>query len=982
MEASDRFVGRQHELEQLEAYLRQALEDEGQVCFVTGEAGSGKTALVHAFTDQAQQKHPELVTAFGQCDAQTGIGDAYLPFREVLHLLTGDVNDEVAQGTMTRENARRLQGLVAHSADALLELGPDLLGLFIPGASLAASVAAFAADKSGLMARLKQRLGPKDAPKTPQLKDIDQSQIFEQYVNVLRALASERPLLVVLDDLQWADASSIELMFHLTRRIGNAPMLLLGTYRADEVALGRGGERHPLDKVVTEIKRYRGDIWIDLDETHTSEGRELVDALIDREPNDLGEPYRARLYEHVGGNALFTVELLREMKNRGYIVRDEAGRWIEGPALDWTVLPARIEGVIHERVQRLREEARENLTVGSIEGSEFTAEVVAQVQQVAPRDLVRQFSGELDRKQRLITSIGTKRLGRQRFSRYAFAHDLFQRYLYEGLDEIERVYLHEDVGYALEDLWGDRADKIAIQLSRHFVEADVRDKARQYLRKSGEQAAARYAHEEAEDYLTHALQLTGGDELEERYAILLTREHVFHMRGEREAQRQDLDALQTLASELKDDGRRTAVALRAARYAETVSDYPQAIKHAQAAIELAKAGGEGADAVTGHLQAGRAAWHIGDFDTSRSQLDRALALARRLTLRALEADCLNNLGIVSWYQGDFELARGYFQEALPIKQQTEDKLGEGHVLMNLASISCEQGRYDEAIADLHKTLDLYHATGYRRGEAIALCNLSGFLLYQGEYAEARDCLEQCLPLYLEIGDQEGVTASHINLGIIAVSVGDHDEAEHHLQKALTLSQSIGDWRGELEAVIYLGLLSHYRGDDETAREESERAVALARQADDTRNCAHALTHLGHALTGLGHLRPAVEAYAEAVQMREASGEPHRAVESLAGLAQVSLEQGQPAEALSHVEGILAFLQSNTLDGTDDPLRIYLSCYRVLQAHADGRAQDVLGAAEALLEERLAKIDRPEWRRSFIENVPSHRELVEVLSANI
>ena len=133
------FVARERELGQLDSFLNRALDSQGKVCFVTGEAGSGKTALVTEFARRAQEQHKELVVAVGQCDAQTGIGDAYLPFREVLSQLTGDVEAELARGAITQENASRLRGLLRFSGKALVDVGPDLLGLFVPGAGLASA---------------------------------------------------------------------------------------------------------------------------------------------------------------------------------------------------------------------------------------------------------------------------------------------------------------------------------------------------------------------------------------------------------------------------------------------------------------------------------------------------------------------------------------------------------------------------------------------------------------------------------------------------------------------------------------------------------------------------------------------------------------------------------------------------------------------------------------------------------------------------
>jgi len=508
------FVAREGELARLNEFLHTACAGQGQapsrgfargICFVTGEAGSGKTALVSEFARRAQEAQPDLVVVIGNCNAQTGIGDPYLPFREILGLLTGDVEAKLAQGAITQDNANRLRGALRVGMATLVEFGPDLIDIFVPGSKLVAKAATFVADEAGLLDRLKKVTEHKTA--VPSATTLEQGRIFEQYTNVMKALAAKLPLMLVLDDLQWADTSSIGLLFHLSRRIGDSRILLVGAYRPDEVALGRGGEPHPLEPVLNELKRYFGDIWVDLGQAAEAEGRQFVDAYLDTEPNQLGHDFRRALFHHTGGHPLFTIELLREMRERGDLVQDEEGRWVEGSALDWSTLPARVEGVIEQRVGRLAEELQEALTVASVEGEDFTAQVVARVQEVDERHLVRRLSRELDKQHRLVKEVGIERVGSQRLSLYRFQHNLFQRYLYNNLGQTERELLHEDVGVVLEELYGEQAEEIAVQLARHFQEAAVTDKAIRYLLQAGRRAVRLSAHKEAIEHLTKGLEL-------------------------------------------------------------------------------------------------------------------------------------------------------------------------------------------------------------------------------------------------------------------------------------------------------------------------------------------------------------------------------------------------------------------------------------------------------------------------------------------
>jgi adenylate cyclase len=480
------FVARERELAWLEDRLDAALMGQGGVVFVTGGPGRGKTALLDAFARQAMEAHADLLVASGTCDAYSGLGDAYLPFREVLGTLSGEVEARWAVGTISRDHALRLWQALPAAVEALLAHGPHVVPALVPGEALLARASA-AGPAEPWLGRLRERVvrAPGAAG------SVEQSHLFQQVSNVLQALAQVHPLLLILDDLQWVDRASAGLLFHLGRRLTGARILIVGAYRPEELAPGLeeppGGERgrHPLEKVLAEFKRLYGDVWLDLAEVEAPEGRRFVDAYLETEPNRLGERFRQTLAERAEGHPLFTVELLRAMQERGDLVRDEEGRWVEGPALDWDLVPARVEGVIGERIERLGHELRQILTVASVEGEEFTAEVVAQVQSLEARALVRRLSGELQREHRLVRARGLQQLGMRRLALYRFQHHLFQRYLYNHLDEAERAYLHEDVGSVLEALYGDQTDEVAVQLARHFVEAGLTAKAAHYLGRAG-----------------------------------------------------------------------------------------------------------------------------------------------------------------------------------------------------------------------------------------------------------------------------------------------------------------------------------------------------------------------------------------------------------------------------------------------------------------------------------------------------------------
>ncbi len=499
------FVGRETELAQLDAFLNGARAGDGRVVFITGGPGQGKTALLEAFARQSMERHPDLLVASGRCSAYAGVGDPYLPYRDLMAMLTGEVEGLWDAGAITPDHAQRLWAASSLVVETLLDHGAYLLDILVSSRDLLARGTAVGGEHAPWLPRLREALS-RDLTAS---RELGQSELYQQVARVLSAVARTRPLLLILDDIQWADAASVSLLFHLGRRLAEAEgeILIACAYRPEEVAAGRDGERHPLAKALGEFKRSYGDVWVDLDRVDTAEEASFVDAILDAETNRLGGPFRVALLERTRGHPLFTIELLRAMQDRGELRRDADGAWIEGQTLDWEQLPARVEAVIQERIDQLDPELQELLNIACVEGELFTGEVLARVRGEPKRWTLRQLSGELVRRHRLVREGQELQTSMRRMSRYRFAHSLFQLYLYNHLGPGERRLLHREIGEALEALYGDETDAIAPQLARHFRQGEATEKAIHYLLQSGDRARSVHAYQEAIDAYRPAIGL-------------------------------------------------------------------------------------------------------------------------------------------------------------------------------------------------------------------------------------------------------------------------------------------------------------------------------------------------------------------------------------------------------------------------------------------------------------------------------------------
>ncbi|MCZ6530608.1 MAG: AAA family ATPase [Chloroflexi bacterium] len=794
------FFARGQELTKLGELLEAALEGSGQVAFIAGEAGSGKTALMRELTNRAHADHKALLVARGECNAVTGPGDPYLPFRDVFGCVLSDLESRWSRGLLTTAEARKSWEALPISARVLLEHGPNLVGSLV-SLSWLASVARLHDSMDDSLKREIERHAESEAFGESSAEQL-QSGLFDECAEVFAGIAARRPLAIVLDDLQWADLGSLDLLFHLCRRIKALPILVLCAYRPDEVALGRDGAPHPLAKVMGELKSDFGDIEIDLSIGPENADRTFIDALIDSEPNELDEAFRSALFEQTGGHPLFTIELLRELEGRGNLVRDSKGRWAQAATLDWGKLPAKVEGVIEERVGRLEPRLLDVLNVASVEGETFTAEVVAPVVGIDERVLIRALSQELDKRHRLTVAKGTGRLNGRRLSLYSFRHRLFQRHIYNRLDEAEKTYLHEAIGKALERLYGDQSGEVAVQLARHFAESGDSVRAIRYLQQAGERARRISANAEAVSHLRRGLLLLGD----------LPKGHI---RDEYE-----LALMISLGAALTATKGYAAPEVEAAfdrarKLCERIGDAPQLFP---------------------------ALWGLWSFHIVRASHSVSLELGQQLRQIAgrepgLLLEAHRALGSTLLYMGEIRQARRHLQKAVELY---DPRYHSGHTyhygqnplvacMSSLALAFWALGHPEPSLEGKRQALSYAEAIDHPHSLAYALV-LSSVLHYsRREWSETLSFAEKAIELSERHGFPLWLAVGRITRGAALSKLGDESGR-------VILTEGLDDWQangGGLGLPTYMGMLAEAqfdRGKGAAALETVDRALHLA---DDT-----------------------------------------------------------------------------------------------------------------------------------------------------
>ena len=499
-----------------------------------------------------------------------------------------------------------------------------------------------------------------------------------ELAQALDVLAADAPLVLVLEDLQWSDRSTVDLLATLAQRREPAPLLVLGTYRPVDVVL----QAHPLHTMVQELGG-RGQVSELPLELLTAE--DVAAYLAERLRGPIATPLAACVHERTEGNALFMVNLVEYLVQQRLLAR-RAGQWTLRAGEDARVarLPEEVRQLLTRRLDALPAAARRVLEVASVVGQEFAVAAVAAGTQ-GPVDEVEGICDGLAAHGRFLADTGlTVWPDGTSSGRYRFHHALYPQVLYEALGTARRGRLHHQVGARLEAGYGARAGEIAAQLAVHFERGGVVQRAVHYWQQAGANAARRNAHHDAIAAVTKGLTLLAAlpdspERTRHELTLLLTLgELLMAAKGMGAAEVGDVyTRAHQLCDQLDEIPQRFRVLQGLYRFHEAQAQLPTAGALAQQLTRLAHRQRDAGLVLEGQSAEGIVALFRGDLMAARAHLEPCLSLEAlpqpsAPTFRSghhLKATHLSWMAHVLWKLGYDEQAQQRMQEALVLAQQ-------------------------------------------------------------------------------------------------------------------------------------------------------------------------------------------------------------------------------------------------------------------------------------------------------------------------
>jgi len=764
-------VDRTEEMNVLKEAVYRAVHGEGGLVFVHGEAGIGKTRLVRELGAYARSRGVQVL--YGRCPALFRMDGVppYILWKEV-------IKDYLE--TCTPEQLHRVIGYYpAEVAKLVPEISQTLRSI------------------------------PQSFPISPEQ---EQNRLFEAVSQFITNISRETPLLVVLDDLQWTDPSSLLLLHYLARGVQRTPLLLLGAYRSSDI-----NDKHPLSPVLTELNRERLPQSISLKRMSLDDISEMIRQIL--EQDDVPTEFCKMVYEKTRGNPFFAEEVIKSLKEEEVIYREE-NKW-KIKEVSRIEFPETVKSVLKTRFARLDEECQSVLTFASFVGNDFTLEAMCALTGIEENKLLE-----------LIDKILKTGLIKEREVRgegvCSFADILVRDVVYDEVSLLKRKKLHGVVGRALEKAYAKKIDEHFGELASHFLESGDKDKALDYFLKAGEKAQKVYANNEATSYFQSALALLEEreGELPEKRRILERLGDIKRLVGEHDACLKYWNKALVLWNQLEEKESASRLYRKMANVLwEDMGDIEKAKENHEKALKILEAEHEKVELAGLYEDMAHMYYRTGDIPKALSLANKALELAEKLNAYEVIASSCVSLGTIFSFSGDLKKARECHTRGLKIALDNGYMVTALRAYNNLA-IALPPEEQEQALEYYEKGYELAKKIGEINHQSWIGVSLVVRYFGMGNMAKAMALAEDCVALDTKAGNLPNLSLSKSALGIGLVFVGDLDKGEQYLKEALSLAQKLKQWQQEEGVYWFLGMMHFGNEEYHRALEFLEKANAV------------------------------------------------------------------------------------------------------------------------------------------------------------
>jgi predicted ATPase/class 3 adenylate cyclase len=897
-------IGRDSELIQLKEAIDQLKGEKlGKLILITGEAGIGKSRLTAELKARvpagaASEGGPERAPGGALTGAPTGVETgvrileghsltyrksvSYWIFLDLLHGYFGFGSH--APEALVRQKLR--DGVSACLGARAAEALPYLEHLF--------------------------SLKPSDPMAAERIRYLDASQIRQQVFLAVRDLlgaeARRQPLLVILEDLHWADEASLDLLQFLVDTIRQAPITIL--------AISRPFQDGQMASIARRAEKLLGERFLSIRLKHLSQDQaeDLLSRLLTAA--QLPENLRAQILERAAGYPFYLEEILRTLIDEGILRRGEEGWEVDLEASSLSLgVPDTVQGLILARFDRLPEATRHVLQVASVIGHHFGAILLKALLPPGEGEALEEILDSLVKRDFILPPSGELQ------GEYSFRHVLMSEAIYATLLKRDRSRLHGLVGEALETQYASRLEEHVELLARHYTWSTRLDRALHFVLLAAQKSAQGYANAQARQNFEAALEILSKvehspDQFQQVHSglgdiLVLTGDYL----GGREHYQLAREAL--LAGEQSCGEKCGALLRKISTTYERQGDYDQALRclsEAGTALE-AMAGPAKIERARILNDLGWIQFRRGNLDEAQDCLLKALSYVEWENQYDVIASIYNRLGGVFYQKDALDQASRYVRKSLVLREEIGDIAAVARSYNNLGLLGWKRGDWDNALENFRRSVDLHATLGDVEGMIDLHSNLGLLLMDRGDFVQAQKHFKEALASAQQIGHSYHISFVYLYLCRLYVALEDWQAALDYSQRSQDSFREIGALDHLVDVYTYAGLAWLGLGDLEKARKAGEQALEvfktlgtgkLAAQAEDR---GRALRLLGDVARQEGDFTRSEKLLLESAGIFEIIGnqlEQGRSAISLAALA--ADRKDLPAARMHLNEARLIFLQ--------------------------------------------------------------------------
>ncbi len=870
-------VGRTAELEFLENCWNNAAENAALnrrggakhlVAGVCGEAGIGKSRLVHDFIEAKKSGSEKFTLLTGQT-----LSYAQPPFWLWTTLLRNYFEAE-HEDDYTMEHLRRsIEELSGHQENG------ESKGSLIRSIPFLAQLLSIRLDDA-------------------EMKELDDKLKHQETLVALRnfirvASCTGTRVVILLEDIHWMDSASLEaLEFVVSNTDIHEPLLLICVYRP-ETSDGKAARPElPEEYAVSEE--------IVLSTIEEASILEIARMMLGGSDKKIPREVELFLLERSGGNPFFMEEMILHLIETGIVSVEEDGMRLNG-SLDKIVIPSSLSGILRSRIDNLPSEDKQTLRRASILGMEF--------QSALYREVCRRLNVEgkpIDELDRLVQRNLLEVTGTESDRTYSFRHILTLNSAYDTILHHNCSIIHRMAAESLIELYPQKEEVVAGFIARHWEKAGNKEKALEWGMKALKISRRDYNHAEVLNWSEQLLSILETSEMEDRnrlkLEILDAVQSVRDIRGEVDEWQKTLERMMEICEQSL-PGNWTGRTLYSfgklhrlrgdMDEAEQCFDWALNIftrdndRHNEGKVlgelgnlnmyrgDLEKAEKFYRRAIRIHKDSGNQReegmiltnlcglfYKMGHIDRALEYSEKALAIHRRIGNRRIEGVTFGFEGAIYRSKSNIEKALSAFQNGLNISREIGDHRSEGNLLTNLGLLYADEKQYDQAVETLEEGLSIQKEVGNRRNEAIVLLNLGNIFMNKqvNQFPKALQNYENCVEIFKEVNDMLGEGNIYLNMGVTYYRMNELENAEVCYLKALDIYRKTSSISFEWRSLHSLINLMNETNRHEEAKEYCRKAVVLAAEMNDRQKIVESRITLAKTEVLLGRTDTALKIY--------------------------------------------------------------------------------------------------------------------------